>query len=307
VQLCYRSGANKAAAVWPLLPLHHLELQETDVLSSTPLQHATLQQISCLTQLTYLHIQRLDSVEADVWEIAHVLQHLTALRGLRLWAGGPWPQRRSQQQEQQQNAAPAAAAWLHIADAMHIGPAASAEYARCVGYARFRQRMQQRAEERQQQQPDVAAAAADDDAQTASGAAEDPAAAAAAAAAATEDSSKAGLTGVIAALPHLSNLSLSLQGLGSAAAAELGAATGLTSLKLRACGIDSAALAGLAYELKGLRSLFVEYNRDVDDAVVPVLLQTLTELTELDVRYTGISSTAGELLQAVTRLHQLQL
>jgi hypothetical protein len=87
----------------------------------------------------------------------------------------------------------------------------------------------------------------------------------------------------------------------------LAAATGLTWLKLRACGIDSAALAGLACELKGLRSLFVEYNREVDDAVVPVLLQALTALTELDVRYTGISSTAGAHLQAATRLQQLQL
>jgi hypothetical protein len=317
VQLCYQSGANEAAAAWPLLPLQHLELQEVDALTSTTLQHTTLQQISCLTQLTYLHIQRLDSVEADIWQIASVLQNLTAIRGLRLWAGGPWPQHRSQQQELQQNAAPAAAAWLHIADAMHLHPAVSVEYARCVGYARLRRRMQQQAEEQQQQQDKVAADSATIDEHLSAGSAEDTAAAAAAedagaaataaAAAGHDRSGKAGLTGVIAALPHLTFLSLSLQGLGSAAAAELGAATGLTWLKLRACGIDSAALAGLACELKGLRSLFVEYNREVDDAVVPVLLQVLTALTELDVRYTGISHTAGALLQASTRLQQLQL
>jgi hypothetical protein len=240
--------------------MQHLELQEIDALTSATIQPATLQQIGSLTKLTYLYIQRLDSVQADTWEVANVLQCLSQLRGLRLWAAGPWPQRRGQQQQQQQQrAAPTTVLAAEAAAELLQPPAAAADAA------------------------EYAAAASE------------------------EDCGKAGLTSVIASLPHLESLSLSLQGLGSTAAAELGAATGLTSLKLRACGIGSAALAGLAADLKGLRSLFMEYNRQVGDDVLPVLLQQLTELTELDVRYTGVSDAGRQYLQQLTRLQQLQL
>uniref|UniRef100_A0A383WA81 EGF-like domain-containing protein n=1 Tax=Tetradesmus obliquus TaxID=3088 RepID=A0A383WA81_TETOB len=54
-------------------------------------------------------------------------------------------------------------------------------------------------------------------------------------------------------------------------------------------------------------SPFVEYNREVDDDVLPVLLRELTALTELDVRYTGVSEAGRQYLQQLTRLQQLQL
>ncbi|WIA43854.1 hypothetical protein OEZ86_010269 [Tetradesmus obliquus] len=330
VQLCYQSGADDAAAAWPLLPLQHLELQEVDALTDTTILPATLQQIASLTQLTYLYIQRLDSVQADTWEVARVLGNLRQLRGLRLWAAGPWPQRRGQQQQQQQqHAEPMAVAGstAGVADeerrqcdaaSSQAGPARRMQPAvpmpgstRGVGVegdghsgavssmAGPAGHMQQGAQAHEQRL---------------SRAAVDASAAAAAAADApvksgdsAEDSSQSSLMAVIAALPHLSSLSLSLQGLGSAAAAQLAAATDLTSLKLRACGIGSAALAGLAGELRCLRSLFVEYNWEVEDDVLPVLLRELTALTELDVRYTGVSEAGRQYLQQLTRLQQLQL
>ncbi|KAF6249586.1 hypothetical protein COO60DRAFT_1647860 [Scenedesmus sp. NREL 46B-D3] len=303
VQLCYKSDANEAAAAWPLLPLQHLELQEVDALTTAALQLTTLQQISCLTKLTYLHIQRLDAVQAGTWEIASVLRHLTQLRGLRLWAAGPWPQHRGQQQQQQQHAAPAAALMAGTTGVCMVDPTqpdAGSPAGMSEGCAWSVQRVQQQVEARERRQ----STAADGDADVAAAA---NSAVGAAAAAGSQGCCKASLTAVIAALPHLNRLSLSLQGLGTSAAAELGAATGLTWLKLRACGIDSAALAGLASELKGLRSLFVEYNREVGDEVLPVLLRELTALTELDVRYTGVSGAGGQHLQTMTRLQQLQL
>ncbi|WIA23372.1 hypothetical protein OEZ85_000135 [Tetradesmus obliquus] len=204
VQLCYQSGADDAAAAWPLLPLQHLELQEVDAVTDATIQPATLQQIGNLTQLTYLYIQRLDSVQADTWEVASVLGNLRQLRGLRLWAAGPWPQRRAQQQQQQQQQ-------------RHAEPMVTAG---------------------------STAGAADEDRRQFDAA-----------------SSQAGPAG----------------------------------------------RRRLAGELRCLRSLFVEYSREVEDGVLPVLLRELTVLTELDVRYTGVSEAGRQYLQQLTRLQQLQL
>lgn len=111
----------------------------------------------------------------------------------------------------------------------------------------------------------------------------------------------------IASLPNLTSVSLSLQNLGHAAAAELAAATQLTSLKLRACGVGDSTIKYVAQNLTNLRSLFAEYNRDISDEVLEVLARGLKQLTELDIRYTSVSEDGKQFLRTLQRLKQLQV
>lgn len=102
----------------------------------------------------------------------------------------------------------------------------------------------------------------------------------------------------VASLPSLRHLSLSLPGLGDAAAALLAPASDLTHLKLRACGLGRSALDTLAPVLLQLRSLALEYNRAIRDDDL-VLLTSLQQLVELDLRYTAVTAAGAVRLQVL--------
>lgn len=100
----------------------------------------------------------------------------------------------------------------------------------------------------------------------------------------------------IASLPQLQSLSLNQFPLG-VSAAELAAATGLTSLKLDECEVVDKAIEVLAAHLSRLRKLSLSWNFRVSDAVLGPIARSLLQLEHLSMCSTRVSEANMQLLR----------
>jgi hypothetical protein len=106
----------------------------------------------------------------------------------------------------------------------------------------------------------------------------------------------------VAALPQLVSFWFIRFSVSAAAAAELGGATRLTSLRLDECELTDEAVAALAGQLGQLRSLSLNWNFALSGAVVGVIASQLTGLRELALCSTRVGSSVQQLREALPGL-----
>jgi hypothetical protein len=115
------------------------------------------------------------------------------------------------------------------------------------------------------------------------------------------------LLAAVAGLPQLVSFWFIRFSVSSAAAAELAAATRLTSLRLDECELSDEAVAVLAASLGQLCSLSLNWNFQLSGAVLGVIAKQLTQLRELALCSTRVGSSVAALREALPGLKLVML